>query len=54
MRKINILLLALVVVSLSSCSVIAGIFKAGVVVGILIVVIVVALIIWLISALMGK
>lgn len=54
MRKINILLFALLVVGLSSCSVIAGIFKAGVVVGILVVIVVVALIIWLISALMGK
>jgi hypothetical protein len=52
MRKINFLLLALALVGLSSCSVITGIFKAGVVVGILIVVVIVALIIWLISAIM--
>jgi len=54
MRKINFLLLALTLFSLSGCAAIAGIFKAGVVVGILVVVVVVALIIWLISALMGK
>jgi len=36
-------------VSLSSCEAIAGIFKAGLVVGIIIVVIVVGLIIWIIN-----
>jgi hypothetical protein len=51
MKKINLLLAVLAIVCLSGCSVITGIFKAGVVVGILVVVVVIALIIWLISAL---
>jgi hypothetical protein len=39
---------------LSSCSAIAGIFKAGAVVGIIAVVIVIAIIIWIISMFRGK
>lgn len=38
---------------ITSCSVIEGIFKAGVWTGILIVVVIVALILWLISKLFG-
>jgi hypothetical protein len=49
MKKISLLMLALAMVALSGCSVIAGIFKAGVAVGIIVVVIVIALIIWVIS-----
>jgi len=39
---------------LSSCSAIAGIFKAGAVVGIIAVVIVIAIVIWIISLFRGK
>ena len=47
--KLNLLpLLALIVLSLSSCEAIGAIFKAGVWVGIVIVVIVIAIIFWLI------
>jgi hypothetical protein len=54
MRKLNLLLIAMVVMSMSSCAVIGGIFKAGAIVGILAVVIVIAIIIWIISLFRGK
>ena len=54
MKKLNYLLLALAVLALSGCSVIAGIFKAGFAVGIIAVIVVVALIIWLVSAITRK
>jgi len=44
----------LMVTLLSGCSAIAGIFKAGAVVGIIAVVIVIAIIIWIISLFRGK
>lgn len=55
MIRINYFLLAVfVMVTLSSCEVIGGIFKAGVWTGILIVAAVVGLIIWLIARMSGK
>jgi len=54
MKKLNLLFLAMAMVALSGCSVITGIFKAGVAVGVIVVIVVVALIIWLISAFMRK
>lgn len=48
-----IALIALLMTTLSSCSLIEGIFKAGVWSGIIIVVVVVALIIWVISKIFG-
>jgi len=54
MKKLNLLLLTLMVIAMSGCSVIGGIFKAGAVVGILAVVIVVAILIWIISLFRGK
>ncbi|MCW8314152.1 hypothetical protein ACR78Z_03305 [Sphingobacterium thalpophilum] len=54
MKKIVPLsLMSATLLLMTSCSVIEGIFKAGVWTGILIVVIIVALIIWLISKLFG-
>lgn len=54
MKKIVPLsLMSATLLMMTSCSVIEGIFKAGVWTGILIVVIIVALIIWLISKLFG-
>ena len=44
----------LLLLSLSSCSIIGGIFKAGVVVTLIGVVIVIAIIIWIISLFRGK
>ncbi|MCX2478918.1 hypothetical protein OQY15_07430 [Pedobacter sp. MC2016-15] len=44
---------ALLVTTLSSCSLVEGIFKAGVWTGIIVVVVVLALIIWLISKIFG-
>lgn len=49
MKKINLLLALFVMTLLSSCSVITGIFKAGVAVGIIVVVVIIAIIIWVIS-----
>jgi len=46
-------LVALLTTTLSSCSMIEGIFKAGVWSGIIIVVVVLALIIWVISKIFG-
>lgn len=46
-------LVALLMTTLSSCSVVEGIFKAGVWSGIIVVVIVLALIIWVISKIFG-
>jgi len=53
MKKLNLLLIAMVVMSMSSCAVIGGIFKAGAVVGIIAVVVVIAIIIWIISLFRG-
>jgi len=44
----------LMVTLLSSCSAIAGIFKAGAVVGIIAVVIVIAVVVWIISMFRGR
>ncbi|HEY0244815.1 MAG TPA: hypothetical protein VGC01_04570 [Mucilaginibacter sp.] len=49
MKKLYVPSLMLLLLCLSSCSVIAGIFKAGAVVGIIAVIIVIALIIWIAS-----
>lgn len=46
-------LVALLTTTLSSCSMIEGIFKAGVWSGIIVVVVVLALIIWVISKIFG-
>lgn len=50
MKKYNGILLAfLLVITMSSCAAIGGIFKAGIWVGIIIVVVVVAIILWLVG-----
>lgn len=49
MKKMNYLLAAFLMICLSSCEVVGGIFKAGMVWGIFLVVGVIALIIYLIS-----
>ena len=49
MKKLNVLLLLLGLFALSSCSVITGIFKAGVAVGIIAIIVVIVIIIWIIS-----
>ncbi len=53
MNKFNFrqmaVLMALLVVTLSSCEAVAGIFKAGLWVGVIIVVVIVAIIFWLIN-----
>ena len=55
MKKIFIpVAVLLLVTALSSCSAIAGIFKAGAAVGVIAVIIVIAIIIWIISMFRGK
>ena len=49
MKKLSYLSVILLLLCLSSCSVIAGIFKAGAVVGIISVIVVIAIIIWIVS-----
>ena len=49
MKKIYFPTIILLLLCLSSCSLIAGIFKAGAIVGILSVIVVIALIIWIAS-----
>ncbi|MBW4888746.1 hypothetical protein KXQ82_03435 [Mucilaginibacter sp. HMF5004] len=53
MKKVYLPMLFLVMLALSSCSVITGIFKAGAFVGILAVVVLVGLILWIISMFRG-
>jgi len=58
MKKINSFFIAALItflmVFLSSCAAIAGIFKAGVWTGIIIVVVIIAIIIWIISRVTRK
>lgn len=54
MKKLHFPFIILLLLCLSSCSVIAGIFKAGAIVGIISVIVVIALIIWIASMFRGK
>ncbi|WPU96586.1 hypothetical protein SNE25_13765 [Mucilaginibacter sabulilitoris] len=56
MKNAHLLLMvmAMAMFTMSSCSVIEGIFKAGAVVGIISVIVVILVIIWLISLFRGK
>jgi hypothetical protein len=54
MKKISLLALVAMVLSLSSCDAIVGIFKAGAYVGIIGVLLVIGLIWWLVSSFRGK
>lgn len=55
MKKMTNLVASMMMATLlSGCSAIAGIFKAGAIVGIIAVVIVIAIIIWIISLFRGK
>jgi hypothetical protein len=49
MKRIHLLMIGLIIFTLSSCSVIEGIFKAGAVVGVIAVIVVILIIVWLIS-----
>ncbi len=49
MKKLYFLPAILLVMCLSSCSAIAGIFKAGAAVGIIAVIVVIIIIIWIVS-----
>ena len=50
----RILMLLIIMISTTSCSIVEGIFKAGMGVGIFIVVIIVAIVIFIISKIIGK
>ena len=54
MKKLSLLTLTVLVMTLSSCDVITGIFKAGAVTAIIGVVIVVGLILWILSLFRGR
>lgn len=54
MKKLNVLFIVAAVMTVSGCTAIGDIFKAGAVVGIIAVVIVIAIIIWIISLFRGK
>jgi len=54
MKKLNLLFGSMLLMALSGCSVIGGIFKAGAAVGVIAVVIVIAIIIWIISMFRGN
>ena len=54
MKKLYFPSIILLMLCLSSCSAIAGIFKAGAVVGIIAVIVVIAIIIWIASMFRGK
>jgi len=54
MKKVHLLLVAFALFTLSGCSVITGIFKAGAAVGIISVIVVILIIIWIVSLLRGK
>ena len=49
MKKLTLFSIAAILISLSSCQVVEGIFKAGVWVGVIAVVLVIAIIFWLIN-----
>ena len=54
MKKLNLLLVFSLLMILSSCSVITGIFKAGAAVGIIAVLVVIGILVWVISLFRGK
>ncbi|MFD2147272.1 phosphatidate cytidylyltransferase [Mucilaginibacter antarcticus] len=54
MKKLNLSLLVLAIISLSGCEVIGGIFKAGAFVGILAVVVVIGAVVWILSLFRGR
>jgi len=55
MKKLHIVpLMLMLMMALSSCSVIGGIFKAGAVVGIIAVLVVIGIIFWIFSMFSGK
>ena len=54
MKRVNTLLFALAMMVMGGCTVIGGIFKAGVWVGIIAVVVVILVLIWIISLFRGR
>ena len=54
MKKLSLLLFAIVLFTMSGCAIIGGIFKAGAAVGIIAVIVVLLVIVWIISMFRGK
>lgn len=55
MKKLNTLFFAMAItMALSSCTAIAGIFKAGFAVGIIVVVVIILLLVWVFSFFRGR
>lgn len=50
----RVLMLSIILISFTSCSIVEGIFKAGVGVGIFIVIAVIAIVVFIISKIFGK
>jgi len=53
-KMTRIVMLLVILISITSCSIVEGIFKAGVGVGIFIVVIIIAIIVFIISKIVAK
>jgi hypothetical protein len=54
MKNAHLLLIGMAMMTISGCSVIEGIFKAGAVVGVIAVIVVILVILWLFSLFRGK
>jgi hypothetical protein len=54
MKKLNLVMLTALIMTMSSCDIIGGIFKAGAITAIIGVVIVVGLILWILSLFRGR
>jgi len=54
MKNAHLLLIVMAMTVISGCSVIEGIFKAGVAVGVIVVIVVILVILWLVSLLRGR
>lgn len=54
MKKLHFPFIVLLLLCLSSCSIISGIFKAGAAVGIISVIVIIVFIIWIASMFRGK
>ncbi len=54
MKKLNLIAIAALLMTLSSCSVIGDIFKAGYYVGIIVVIVILGLVFWIFSMFRGR
>lgn len=54
MKKLNLLLITIIMAALSSCQIVGDVFKTGIGVGIVVALVVIFLIFWVVSAIKGK